>query len=1006
MSKTQALFAALFLVAATAAAAFFLVGGGAPDDGPRGGAGSSSATEGNRDERPTESPEAAAVTDHGDTEMSREQADDDVAIAERTEGDVEASEEDRSITVTGRVVNEAGAPVPGVPVALTRRFVFGPGEPRRDAVETDQDGRFSLRGDHSGSGLVVRATPASLVRATANVPSDARGEFDVGEMVVAYGGSLSGTVRDDTGQPIAGAEVGVLRGRSSGSDGLILMGDFGGPQERTTETDASGRYQLDAVAAGEVALVVSREGFTRGSRKGVVVRKGEVTRDVDVEISRGQVIRGVIVGTNGQPVEGARVHVQETVIDLSEPGMGALIGGDRAVTTDANGVFELSGLKEEQYHVYASKDGLLPTSATNVAAGSTDLRLALEPSGMVYGYAIDVATDEPLDHFDVTVSGHEGGFYGPGVRVRSEATVHRGAEAAKLVGVSATDGLFVVSSLPSREVDVVVEADGYVRYRFGPVTVEPGKTARVDAELTPAVSVAGVVVDPDGNPVAGARVTLSPSQDEGGDGSVRIRRVSAAIGDDAPGFIGGPGVETQSSDQDGRFKLDGLKPGRYDLLATHRDWAASDKTTLTLEEGRPIDDIRVVLNVGGAVTGIVYAPDGEVAPGARVTLTERTDPTDEADVASRLIDAWSSGPQSQNATADGDGRYEVRGLKPGAYVATAKPKRKGGAMGNFAIAFAGFGGESPDGAPVTVEAGETATLDLSLPATGRLEGLVMNGGAPLPNAGVKLSKKDSHMPSFGGPNATTDDRGEFVIEDVEPGEYKLVLSGIQAALPIEEDVEVRPRETARVSIEVPTGTISGTVEDIDTGEPLAGIRVSASKPGTGGDGGGGPTVGTRMAFVSVAATPGGGTTTMRFGDEEEITETDANGYYELKRLAPGSYDVEAAGGGVAKMSEEGVRVEEGVPTTGIDFKATRGARLTVRVVGPGNADLDFFRLSYYDLASPGDVETRMEAGSDSTVIEGLAPGRYHIEVRDQSHKGEEEVEVASGEDKTVTIHLR
>lgn len=72
---------------------------------------------------------------------------------------------------------------------------------------------------------------------------------------------LSGTVRDPAELPVQGADVRLM---NTGTD-----------VERSVSTDADGRYHFIALSPGEYAITISRAGFARLRRDGLVLRVGD-----------------------------------------------------------------------------------------------------------------------------------------------------------------------------------------------------------------------------------------------------------------------------------------------------------------------------------------------------------------------------------------------------------------------------------------------------------------------------------------------------------------------------------------------------------------------------------------------------------------------------------------------------------------------------------------------------------------------------------------------------------
>ncbi|MBI4881444.1 MAG: carboxypeptidase regulatory-like domain-containing protein, partial [Planctomycetes bacterium] len=467
-----------------------------------------------------------------------------VALPGEAESDAEVPAEVRAEVVAestsmhrvfGRVIDEAGSPIEGAEVTLAQRL----GRRFRDAAEeknsarrTAQDGRFLFEEVAPERGLTLCVRLERHADVTREIPESLAGDLDLGDLVAELGGSLAGRVLDEAGNPVAGAEVKAWhRKLTEGPNVDILFSlDLSGVGVRATTADASGFFLLHGLPAGEAIALARAEGYTSESVTGISIRKGGLTGDVTITLSSGGAIEGVVVDdATGRPIEGALVAVSDTVIDISEPGFSTAVAQNREVQSAANGCFRLKGLKERAYDVTASKDRFLPQRAESVVPGTSNLRLALRPSGLLYGCVRDRKNGEAVADFTAAVrpTRYDSGFgYGPGSR--GEAKVLRGKEAAEIAGVAENPGLFAIfCALPGAEFSLDITADGFPSCRIEPIRVESGARVQVDVELTPEIEVSGIVLDSRGNPVADASVIVQRSKDNGhstreGDRTIRL----------------------------------------------------------------------------------------------------------------------------------------------------------------------------------------------------------------------------------------------------------------------------------------------------------------------------------------------------------------------------------------------------------------------------------------------------------------------------------------------------
>lgn len=244
------------------------------------------------------------------------------------------------------------------------------------------------------------------------------------------------------------------------------------------------------------------------------------------------------------------------------------------------------------------------------------------------------------------------------------------------------------------------------------ITVAPGM-APVELRLSPGARLTGRVVDPQGAPVAEARVTVA--REPGGP----LPQASAESG------------------VDGVFELAGLPPGPYRLRADAAGWPSwSSPESLALAEGQS-RDVQVELEPGAVLTGRI----------------EGLDPRELAAVRVRVLP---QGPKRHipiDAVVDHQGHYRVEGLPPGRSRVTAHldhPQR------------------SAEGEVSLAQRQRQAELDLVFEDGYTLSGVVRRQGDPV-HATVRLEGPKSL-------EGSTDAAGGFRFSGLPAGEYRLEVA--------------------------------------------------------------------------------------------------------------------------------------------------------------------------------------------------------------------------------------
>jgi protocatechuate 3,4-dioxygenase beta subunit len=307
--------------------------------------------------------------------------------------------------ISGRVVGEAGEPLPGVMVYVSRRGVQLY-RPQRTA--TDEEGNFTITGLDSGLYSVNAAMPGYFVDTD---PSTSRPYAyrpgDTATVRLIKGGVITGTITDPQGEPVVAISVRAYRVRDL--DGRPTTFGFGGVGE--DGTDDRGVYRMYGLTPGVyvvAAVGAGRDffyGFSSAYAGNVATFYPSATRDTasEVTVRAGQENAGVDIRYRDEQGRSVTGRIDLPAGAQADPNVGYNVtlayasSGIQAASTfvppaSATPSFAIEGVADGDYDLQAwatSREGQTASSpAQRVSvrgADLTGLRLALVPLSSVSG---------------------------------------------------------------------------------------------------------------------------------------------------------------------------------------------------------------------------------------------------------------------------------------------------------------------------------------------------------------------------------------------------------------------------------------------------------------------------------------------------------------------------------------------------------------------------------------------------------------------------------------------
>jgi len=326
----------------------------------------------------------------------------------------------------------------------------------------------------------------------------------------------------------------------------------------------------------------------------------------------------------------------------------------------------------------------------------------------------------------------------------------------------------------------------------------PREAASPSATPVPAIpvtddvsgSIAGLVLRPDGQPAAGARVHVRWRQSE--------RQPEIETGA-ASSDVGQPlSAETDAS---GRFEIAGLLLGWAAVSAVHESGRAVER--IHIDARQPHHEIALILAAGESLAGVVVAADGGGIGGARVIPLEHN--------GQKLFKYQS---EAGAVLADEAGRFSVDGLRPGEWTLQVSAEGYGPAIA----------GPFPTGI-------ENARILLGVGAELDCHVQLQADNSPVEGVIVRLAYEDRPLypqEVASGPDGVARfpglGKGDYRAE-VRHGRYALAGDAPLVAI----DPARKPEPLLIVVAE--GGRVKGHVRDGDSGEGIAGVVIGANREG-------------------------------------------------------------------------------------------------------------------------------------------------------------------------------
>ncbi len=284
--------------------------------------------------------------------------------------------------VEGFVRDGQGRPIPFADVSAYRFDAHDYGSPRDNLeliAQTNAEGRFLFLDLPVGETLGVEATYENLAPAFKEPFTVVAGERqNLGEIVMQSGFTLVGVVREPSGHTLYGATV-----RLSDLNGMPAVGATT-PRDVVVTTDTAGRYEIPHLALRQYRLEVSQPGF--GGVEKILSFVLQIPTDTwtqDFVLQPAEsFLGGEVLDELERPVSDAQVSIRRRRLSTQTV-------LERTQDTGADGRFRFEPLPDgKRYDVEVDAPGYYLASRDKLEAGRDDHRVHLLPALTVRGKLI------------------------------------------------------------------------------------------------------------------------------------------------------------------------------------------------------------------------------------------------------------------------------------------------------------------------------------------------------------------------------------------------------------------------------------------------------------------------------------------------------------------------------------------------------------------------------------------------------------------------------------------
>ena len=755
--------------------------------------------------------------------------------------------------------------------------------------------------------------------------------------------SISGTALDYFDDPAGGVTLTLLPESAN---------EVSGP---TTVTDDEGNFTFEAELneGAEYLVACLQEDKALTATSAFRIKKEEPVTGLVIRIFEPARVYGIVLnGDTNEALEDVDIQLSGRQDDTVTR-LGRLLGRIKPCKSGPDGRFELGHIAPGTYLVSATKTGWIAHAFNPITRAMQEVKLdeyanyellpfILVQSGVIEGRVLKKSDNSPIVGATVELGTVLGGSYSSVVTDNEGKyrfdTVPPGMGGNRGPGAG-VGGVAVRAMAPGFAI-----ATRDLRVRSGQTR------SGIDLLLDDGCVVTGQVTDNKSQPIAGARVYYNDTQFlQGGEMVAGIELPERTV--------------STTTDESGFFTLGSLPPGNVMVTASAEGFAnKSQQVTTTVET--PVE-VNIMLEPAGAITGVVTNERGEPIEGVPIAVYDAAGPDQlgfimKSFFGEELPDRGESTMFPASIRTDAEGRYLVEGLNPTKSVLLANSRDYEKYV-------------SPE---LDVKAGETIEHNFVLITGGTIFGRVYDENNQ-PESGVPIT-----CASMVGQSelrirtAYTDRGGNYEITGLAEGTYTVLRN--------DGDITkfMLPNPSAQVNV--------GRGERVE-------FDIYSQKPGTARIYGRVTLDGQPYAEKGLVLLGGS-----YAGFAANSTDTDAQGNYEFRSVALGTYQIaQSQQGPMPSLVRKRVHVnKEGDVEINIDFVTVKIAgrveleggkipegrvRVLASPVNPNEAETGGEDESVNELEMMVFREVRADEETGVFEISGLSPGFYRLTVRSDNN---------------------